>query len=69
MRKVVAFDYEWPPQGRLVMHSDGLSNRWSLDSYPGLRLRHPAVVAGVLRRDHGRGRDDATIVVVARRTA
>lgn len=69
MRRVQAFDYDWPAHGRLIMHSDGISNRWSLDAYPGLLLRHPAVVAGVLARDHGRGRDDATIVVVARRMA
>ena len=64
MRKVLSFDYEWPSRGLLVMHSDGISNRWLLDSYPGLAQRHPAVVAGVLWRDFGRGRDDATIVVV-----
>jgi hypothetical protein len=66
LRKVQAFDYEWPPRGLLVMHSDGISNRWQLDTYPGLAQRHPAVVAGVLWRDFGRGRDDATIVVVGR---
>ena len=69
MRRAQAFDYDWPAHGRLIMHSDGISNRWSLDAYPGLLLRHPAVVAGVLARDHGRERDDATIVVVARRSA
>ena len=66
LRKVQPFDYEWPPRGLLVMHSDGLSNRWQLVTYPGLAQRHPAVVAGVLWRDFGRGRDDATIVVVGR---
>ncbi len=48
LRKVQPFDYQWPPRGLLVMHSDGLSNRWQLDTYPGLAQRHPAVVAGVL---------------------
>jgi hypothetical protein len=46
------------------MHSDGVSNRWSLDAHEGLIGRHPAVVAAVLLRDFGRGRDDATVVVV-----
>lgn len=64
MRKAQQFEYEWPAQGLLVMHSDGLTNRWSLDIYPGLIIRHPAIVAAVLWRDCGRGRDDATIVVV-----
>jgi anti-sigma regulatory factor (Ser/Thr protein kinase) len=64
MRKVQQFDYPWPERALLVMHSDGLSNRWSLDDYHGLIARHPAVVAGVLHRDFLRGRDDATIVVM-----
>jgi anti-sigma regulatory factor (Ser/Thr protein kinase) len=66
IRKIQALDYEWPAGGRLFMHSDGLTNRWTLDSYPGLISRHPAVQAGVLWRDCTRGRDDATIVIVAR---
>jgi len=27
-------------------------------------MRHPAVIAAVLYRDHGRQRDDATVLVV-----
>ena len=66
MRKAVqSATYEWPAHGMLIMHSDGLTGRWTLDTYPGLLVRHPAVVAGVLCRDALRGRDDATIVVVA----
>jgi anti-sigma regulatory factor (Ser/Thr protein kinase) len=59
-----AFTYDWPDGGVLVMHSDGLTNRWSLCNYRGLGARHPALIAGVLYRDCLRGRDDATIVVV-----
>jgi hypothetical protein len=57
------YQYPWPAGALLVMHSDGLTSRWSLDSYPGLRLRHPALVAAVLYRDYQRGRDDVTVVV------
>jgi anti-sigma regulatory factor (Ser/Thr protein kinase) len=57
------YRYPWKPQGLLVMHSDGLVSHWSLDSYPGLWTRHPAIVAGVLYRDFNRGRDDVTVVV------
>ena len=53
-----------PPRGLLILHSDGLSARWSLDNYSGLRGRHPQVVAGALFRDARRQRDDATVVVV-----
>ncbi len=47
-----------------ILHSDGLSTRWDLGRYPGLSEAHPAIVAGVLARDHRRGRDDASVVVI-----
>ncbi len=59
------YTYPWPgPDAVTVMHSDGLASHWSLDAYPGLRARTPAVIAAVLYRDHTRGRDDTTVVVV-----
>jgi anti-sigma regulatory factor (Ser/Thr protein kinase) len=63
-RNVQEFTYDCPERGLLIMHSDGLQSRWSLESYPGLRQRHPAVIAGVLYRDFTRQRDDATVAVV-----
>ena len=66
VRKFQSFDYEWPEGAMLVMHSDGLQSRWSLDEYPGLRLRHPTVIAAVLLRDFARDRDDVTVLVVKR---
>lgn len=62
MRKSQEFDFPAGGDNLLVMHSDGLGTRWSLDAYPGLRQRHPSVVAGVLYRDFARGRDDVTVV-------
>ena len=56
------FIYPWPEKALLVMHSDGLSSHWDLESYPGLQFRHPQLIAGVLYRDAGRGRDDATVL-------
>jgi anti-sigma regulatory factor (Ser/Thr protein kinase) len=61
------FDYEWPQGSHVVMHSDGMSARWSLATYPGLSRRHPAVIAAVLYRDHVRPRDDVTVVVASHR--
>jgi anti-sigma regulatory factor (Ser/Thr protein kinase) len=61
------FDYDCRPADRIVMHSDGLSARWSLNNYPGLSVRHAAVIAAVLYRDHRRARDDVTVVVVGNR--
>jgi hypothetical protein len=40
-------------------------SRWSLEDYPGLAARDPAVIAGVLYRDFSRRRDDVTVVVAA----
>jgi anti-sigma regulatory factor (Ser/Thr protein kinase) len=57
------FEYPCNPGDRIVMHSDGMSARWSLKDYPGLFVRHPAVIAGVLYRDHARARDDVTVLV------
>jgi hypothetical protein len=56
------FTYAAPAGAVLVLHSDGLTSRWSFDAYPGLQTRHPSLIAGVLYRDHSRGRDDVTVV-------
>jgi anti-sigma regulatory factor (Ser/Thr protein kinase) len=58
------FRVEWPEQGILIMHSDGLQSRWDLSPYAGLLARHSAVIGGVLLRDFRRQRDDASVVVV-----
>ena len=55
----------WSPGARLIMHTDGISARWRLESYVGLATAHPALIAGVLYRDFGRARDDATVLVLA----
>jgi anti-sigma regulatory factor (Ser/Thr protein kinase) len=60
------FKSEWPQDGILVLHSDGLQSRWDLSTptYPGLLTRHPALIAGALLRDFRRQRDDASVVVI-----
>jgi anti-sigma regulatory factor (Ser/Thr protein kinase) len=63
MRKVQEFSYPWTDRSLLVMHSDGVTQRWDLDRYAGLATRDPALVAGVLYRDFSRGRDDSTVLV------
>jgi anti-sigma regulatory factor (Ser/Thr protein kinase) len=59
------FEYDWPVGSHVVMHSDGMSARWDLKSYPGLMQRHPAIIAGVLFRDFARSRDDVSVLVVS----
>jgi anti-sigma regulatory factor (Ser/Thr protein kinase) len=63
LRKAQEFVYPWPLGALLVAHSDGLTTRWNLAQYPGLFRQDPALVAGLLYRDHARRRDDASVVV------
>lgn len=62
--RIRSYDYVWPPQATLIMHSDGLQTRWSLQQYPGLVARDPSLIAGVLYRDFARGKDDVCVLVV-----
>jgi anti-sigma regulatory factor (Ser/Thr protein kinase) len=57
-------DYPHPDGSLIVIHSDGLTTNWNFSDYPGLALRHPAIIAAVLWRDHSRGRDDTCVLVV-----
>jgi hypothetical protein len=58
------YTYPWCDKELLIMHSDGLISRWTLDPYISLSSRHPAMIAGALYRDFNRGSDDITVVVV-----
>lgn len=61
------YSYPWELDSTMVMFSDGLASHWSLDDYPGLRQRHPTLIAAVLYRDFSRRRDDVTVVVARQR--
>ncbi|HEV7762896.1 MAG TPA: ATP-binding SpoIIE family protein phosphatase [Acidimicrobiales bacterium] len=56
-------DYEVPPDGLVVLHSDGLTGKWTLDDYPTIRRRDRLVIAASLLRDAGVRHDDASVVV------
>lgn len=62
--KIQEFRVEWPSDGILIMHSDGLHSRWDLAPYAGLLSRHAAIIGAALVRDFRRQRDDASVVVV-----
>ena len=64
--KIRSFQYELPPGGVLVMHSDGLKSTWELSGHPGLLRRDPLVIASVMIRDFERGRDDVSVVAARR---
>jgi hypothetical protein len=63
LRDIREFTYPWSRESCLIMHSDGLTTRWDLDRYPALITRDPALIAGVLWKDHRRPNDDSTVVV------
>ncbi|ARI56406.1 serine/threonine protein kinase [Streptomyces sp. S8] len=64
MRALRTFEVPLRPESALIMHSDGLTDRWKADGLPGLLRHTPAVLAGQLLREAGVRRDDAGIVVV-----
>jgi hypothetical protein len=64
MRRVQEFEFDFPAGALLILHSDGLTTRWTNADYPGLMARHAGLIAGVLYRDHNRGHDDVTVVVL-----
>ena len=59
-RRIQSFEYPCG-EGLLIMHTDGIASSWTLDPYPGFIRLHPMLLAGLLMRDHSRGRDDATV--------
>ncbi|CAG1018342.1 Serine/threonine-protein kinase RsbT [Burkholderiaceae bacterium] len=66
IRRLQDVRHAWADHAVLVLHSDGIVSRWSVPHAAGLLQCDPAVIAGWLIRDHLRGRDDATVVVVRR---
>ena len=64
MRRVQEFEFDFPAGALLILHSDGLTTHWTGADYPGLMAKHAGLIAGVLYRDHDRGRDDVTVVVL-----
>jgi anti-sigma regulatory factor (Ser/Thr protein kinase) len=62
-QRIREFTYSWPENGILLMFSDGLGSQTNFTAHPGLALRDPTLIAGVLYRDFSRGNDDVTAVV------
>jgi hypothetical protein len=60
---VRGYDYPFGPKAVLVMHTDGVTDRWQLDDYPGLPERAPLLIAATVLRDAGVRRDDAGVLV------
>ncbi|MFI1994714.1 SpoIIE family protein phosphatase [Actinoplanes sp. NPDC020271] len=62
-RQVREYEYPVLPGGTVVMHSDGVVDRWKPVEYPGLLSHSPEVIAGTVLRDAGTRRDDAGVLV------
>ncbi|WP_327287733.1 ATP-binding SpoIIE family protein phosphatase [Streptomyces sp. NBC_01198] len=52
-----------PAGSALVMHSDGLTQRWTPKTLPALLRHSPTVIAGHLLRSAGKYHDDASVAV------
>jgi anti-sigma regulatory factor (Ser/Thr protein kinase) len=61
-RRLREYEYRLPADGLVVLHSDGVRDRWLPNQYPGLFDRAPQLVAAVLLRDAGLRRDDACVL-------
>jgi anti-sigma regulatory factor (Ser/Thr protein kinase) len=59
-------DFDIDDDCTLVMHSDGVKERWDLAATPGLARRSATVIAASLLRDAGGRRDDASVLVARR---
>ncbi|WP_018681186.1 ATP-binding SpoIIE family protein phosphatase [Actinokineospora enzanensis] len=62
MRAVRLFTHELPPDAVVVLHSDGLNDRWTHDPVD-LWRAEPLVIALELLREAGVRRDDAGVLV------
>jgi anti-sigma regulatory factor (Ser/Thr protein kinase) len=58
------FEYTAPSGAAIILHSDGISNRWGRQELPGLRGRDPLVIAAALLAEAGTRRDDAGVLVL-----
>jgi anti-sigma regulatory factor (Ser/Thr protein kinase) len=62
-RQIREFDYPLSPGAIVLMHSDGVVDRWKPTDYPGLLSHSPQVIAATVLRDAGTRRDDAGVLV------
>jgi anti-sigma regulatory factor (Ser/Thr protein kinase) len=63
-RTIRQFNYEVPAGAAIILHSDGLSSRWTVDAVPGVQARDPLLIAAVLLAEAGIHRDDASVLVL-----
>ena len=62
-RQIREYDYPLAPGAVVLMHTDGVVDRWKVSDYPGLLTHSPQVIAATVLRDAGTRRDDAGVLV------
>jgi hypothetical protein len=62
-RQIREYEYPLAPGAVVLMHSDGVVDRWKATDYPGLLSHSPQVIAATVLRDAGTRRDDAGVLV------
>jgi anti-sigma regulatory factor (Ser/Thr protein kinase) len=62
-RQIREYEYPLAPGSAVLMHSDGVVDRWSPGDYPGLLTHSPLVIAATVLRDAGTRHDDAGVLV------
>ncbi|QTR04164.1 SpoIIE family protein phosphatase [Saccharothrix algeriensis] len=62
-RTIRAFDYALPEGAVVVLHSDGLTERWGVDHGSDLAVDAPVLIAATLLREAGVRNDDACVLV------
>jgi anti-sigma regulatory factor (Ser/Thr protein kinase) len=67
VRRTETAKAEWSAHAIVVIHTDGIESRWVPQRLLPVLGRDPVLIAALLMRDHHRGRDDATVVVIARK--
>ncbi len=55
----------WSERSWLVMHTDGVTERWNTRDWSGIFQHDPAVVAAWVLGQHARWRDDACVLAIA----
>ncbi|MDR7279767.1 SpoIIE family protein phosphatase [Catenuloplanes atrovinosus] len=61
-RQIKEYEYPMSRGAAVVLHSDGVVDRWSPGDYPGLSSAAPVLVAATVLRDAGVRRDDACVL-------
>lgn len=63
IKRIRPVEAAFPKDAMLIMHSDGLTAKWDLNLYPGIRARDRRLIAATIFRDAGIHHDDASILV------